>query len=108
MAALDKECKRLESKGTFNMSSVRSWIDVAKEAYAKGEKAHVGLVFGIAGVKHHELAEDNPLGAHKGRYVFQGSNVRDESNEHAIFENSGSSPASFAPASGSTRRPGTG
>ena len=95
IVALDKEWQRLVSKDTFDLKSVRSWIDVAKEAYAANEKAHVGLAFGIAGINHHELPEDDPFRVYKGRYVFQGRNVRDENNDYAIFQNLGSSPASL-------------
>ena len=62
---------------------------------ATKRKIHIGLVLGIASEKHSELKEDDPLRIIKGRYVFQGNEVRDENRDNAIFQNLGSSLASL-------------
>ena len=64
-------------------------------ARPKGEKANVGLIFGIVVEKNHELPETDPARKYKGRAVFQGNNVRDEDGNWAIFQELGSSPATM-------------
>ena len=46
-AAMKKEWDKLFSKGTFDLSSVREWSQVAADANAKGKTVHMGRVFGI-------------------------------------------------------------
>ena len=93
-AAMDKEWNRHAGK-TWDTKGVRELDDVIREAKAKGETIHIGRVFGIAGIKGHELPEGHPQRKYKGRYVFQGNNVKDQDGNWAIFQELGASPASM-------------
>ena len=55
---------------------------------------HVGSLFAIGTIKHSELPEEQQI--YKGRIVFQGSNVKDQSGMQAMFQQLSSSPASMS------------
>ena len=86
---------RLANKGTWLNASVREWHKVAEEARKLDIKVHVGRVFGIASLKGSELKQDDPDRKLKGRFVFQGNNVKDENYNPALFEELSSSPATL-------------
>eukprot|EP00971_Amphidinium_carterae_P178655 3544084-Amphidinium_carterae.1 len=92
--AMTKEYNKHKNH-TWDESKVREFDDVVKEAKSKGETFHVGRVFGIAGTKGHELPTGHPLRKYKGRYVFQGNNVKDQDGNWAIFRELGAAPASM-------------
>ena len=94
-AALDKEWNNLVTKGAWDYKTVREWKDVSDEAIKSKTKVHVGKVFEICVEKGSELPEGNPLRKFKGRTVFQGNNVKDESSDVALFAELGSSPANM-------------
>ena len=73
---------------------VREWADVREEAKKKSIRMHVGMVFGICVEKGSELPESSLGRKYKGRVVFRGSDVRDESHYLATLQDPGSSPAS--------------
>ena len=75
---IKEEFTRLANKGTWLNASVKEWHKVAEEARKFGIKVHVGRVFGIASLKGSELKEGDPDRKLKGRFVFQGNNVKDE------------------------------
>ena len=75
---------------------MREWRDVAAEAKREGAKVHVGRIFDICVEKNHELGEDDPNRKFKGRVVFEGCHVRDESNAWALFSEITSCPATMA------------
>ena len=52
-------------------------------------------MFEICVEKGSKLPEGEPLRKFKGRAVFQGSNVRDEKADAALFSELGSSPATM-------------
>ena len=95
-AALEKEWKKLRDLGCWDQTRVREWRDVAAEAKREGTKVHVGRIFDICVEKNHELAEDDPNRKFKGRVVFEGCHVRDESNAWALFSEITSCPATMA------------
>ena len=66
--------------------------DAAKRA---GKRINVGMVFGIC-VKGSELPEGDPGRKYKGRVVFRGNDVRDESHYLATFQDLGSAPAGMS------------
>ena len=66
-----------------------------REAQANGQSAHVGRVFGILVEKGSELPKGHPDRKFKGRVVFQGNNVRDETGDWALFEELSSAPATM-------------
>eukprot|EP00971_Amphidinium_carterae_P097810 1935366-Amphidinium_carterae.1 len=63
--AMTKDFKRHQNK-TWDETKVREYDDVIRETKAKGETIHVGRVFGIAGIKGHELPKDHPQRKYKG------------------------------------------
>ena len=89
------EFRRLADKGTWLNASVKEWDLVATEARKTGVKVHVGRVFGIASLKGSELKPGDPDRKLKGRFVFQGNNVKDENYNPALFEELSSSPATL-------------
>ena len=94
-AKMQEEIDKLVKRDVWDLSGVRSWRDVATEARSKGHKAHRGNVFGICVEKGSELPLGHPERKFKGRYVYQGNQVRDEYNEAALFNELGSSPATL-------------
>ena len=90
-ATMDKEWQKLVDKSCW-LEKVREYRDVAREAKAKESKAHFGRIFEICSQKGSELPKGHPEQKWKGR-SFQGNTVSDESNDHAIFVEVGSSPA---------------
>eukprot|EP00971_Amphidinium_carterae_P333161 6467726-Amphidinium_carterae.3 len=62
---MDKEYNKHKTH-TWDETKVKECDDVVKEAKAKGETFHVGRVFGIAGIKGHELPVGHPLRKYKG------------------------------------------
>ena len=92
-ASRDVEWEKLVKKKAWEMESVQEWDDVSGRAQKNGRKVHVGKIFEICVEKGSELPEGDPLRKFKGRTVFQGNNVKDESNDTALFSELGSSPA---------------
>ena len=72
------EWDRLAPKGTYDFRTVKESYQVRADAKLDQKTIHIGLVFGIVGEKQSELKEDDPLRIIKGRYCFQGNEVRDE------------------------------
>ncbi len=93
LAAMDKEWDKLEKQVAWLLDQVREWRDVCKEADARGEVVHVGRVFGILVEKGSELPKGHPDRKFKGRVVFQGNNVKDQTGDWALFEELSSAPA---------------
>ena len=60
-----------------------------------GVKAHAGRIFGIVVEKHPGLPIGHPDRKFKGRLVFQGNEVTDETAHYAIFSELSSSPATL-------------
>ena len=79
---------------------------LSAEAIRKGIKTHFGRIFEICSIKGDELPEGHPDRKWKGRSVFQGNRVSDH-NDHAIFSELGSSPASMESLMFSVASPGT-
>ena len=75
--------------------TVQEWNKVSSQAIQSKSKVHVGKVFEICVEKGSELQEGDPLRKFKGRTVFQGNNVKDESADVALFSELGSSPANM-------------
>ncbi|CAE7357742.1 GIP, partial [Symbiodinium pilosum] len=94
-AAMDKEWKKLVDKACWLTKKAREYKDVIREHQAQGTKAHFGRIFEICSQKGSELPDGDPNKKWKGRSVFQGNRVSDENNDHAIFSELGSSPASM-------------
>ena len=94
--AVDKEWDKLADKKAWILESVREYEDVSKEATSKGKTVHFGDLMRLCHVKHSELAEK--YHSFKGRVVFRGDNVRDESGHLAVFSEQGTSASHLAAA----------
>ena len=70
--SLTDEAAKLVQKGAWDPKGVTEWQHVAGEARKKGEKAHVGRIFGIVVEKHPELPSNHPDRKYTGRLVFLG------------------------------------
>ena len=96
---MDVEWQRLKDHGCFDFREVYSSYDLTAEARAGNRKpCHIGLVFGICVEKAYHLKRGDPnfhLRKFKGRYVYQGNNVRDEWQQHAVFQELSCTPASM-------------
>ena len=93
--ALDVEWEKLVKKKAWQYETVAEWKVIADKAKKTGKKVHVGKVFEICVEKGSELPEGDKLRKFKGRTVFQGNNVKDESSDVALFSELGSSPATM-------------
>ncbi len=94
-AALDKEWDRLRKIRTWEEDKVREWKDVEREAKASRTTIHVGRLFAICVEKNAELPIGNPERKFKGRVVFDGSFVRDQDKQVALFQELSSCPATM-------------
>ena len=94
-AALEKEWQKLYKANTWDESTVMEWSEVAARAKTKGTKAHVGRIFEICVEKGSELPAGDAGRKYKGRVVFQGNQVRDESFDYAIFGEVSSAPSTM-------------
>ena len=92
---MQEEIDKLNMRDVWSFEGVRQWADVAKEAKAKGVKAHMGNAFGICVEKGSEMPQGHKDRKFKGRYVYQGNQVVDEYQEAALFNELGSSPATL-------------
>ena len=85
--AMKKEWDRLRSRYVWDEDHPREWDDVRVEARrggGGGYTVHLGYLFGIRVKKNSELAE--LLRTYKGRVVFQGNQVYDQTYNYAIFQ----------------------
>eukprot|EP00972_Heterocapsa_arctica_P104607 15417945-Heterocapsa_arctica.AAC.1 len=82
---MDHEYDKLEKKGVWDLCTVREKSAVMAEASRNQVKCQFGMVFGICGEKGSELKRSDPGRKWKGRYVFRGSDVKDEHMQAAIF-----------------------
>ena len=88
-AALQKEWDRHHNKGTWDLSSVREYDDVCREAERTQSQCHFGHLIPLCHEKHSELPPDQRV--HKGRVVFAGNRVKNESGLQAVFSEQSSS-----------------
>jgi hypothetical protein len=95
LEALKQEGAGLTKRMAWDLSSVRERADVLKEARDTNTTIHHGRIFGISSIKNDELPDGHPLKVDKGRFVYQGSDVRDQNGNAAVFEQLGSNPATM-------------
>jgi hypothetical protein len=92
---MNKEWEKLEKQEAWIIASVREWVDVCAEAKRNNVVVHVGRVFGILVEKGSELPKGHKERKFKGRVVFQGNNVKDQTGDWALFEELSSAPATM-------------
>ena len=83
-AALEAEFEAQRKKRVWEEDKVEEWSTVCSRIRGEGKVAHVGWIFGIATIKNEELPDGHKDKKYKGRFVFQGSNVRDQDKHRAI------------------------
>ena len=88
-AAVDKEWEKLEKISAWNLTKVRSKSEVIDEARTSGIKVHFALLMDICHLKNAELETKHQK--YKGRVVFRGDIVKDDSGSCAVFTEQGSS-----------------
>ena len=95
MAEMKKEWDRLRNMGTWDDYTVRGWKEVAREARLANQEVHFGYLLGLCFEKGSELPEGHPDRNFEGRVVFDGSDVRDQDKNIALFQELSSSPATM-------------
>ena len=82
-AAVDKEWEKLEKIPAWHLTNVRSKKEVIDEARTKGAKVHFASLMDICHLKNAELEAKHQK--YKGRVVFRGDIVKDDSGSYAVF-----------------------
>ena len=95
MEAMDAEWDRLRAIKTWMEDDVEDWHIVQAAARKAGETVHIGRLFPILVEKNSELDENDPNRKYKGRVVFDGSYVRDQDRNVALFQELSSCPATM-------------
>ena len=80
--AVDAEWDELAIK-SWDVNKPKPRSEVIKAAEARGISVHFGDLMGLCFLKHAELAEH--LQVYKGRVVFRGDRVKDETTAYAVF-----------------------
>ena len=87
--ALEKEWSKLEKIKAWDLSSVQPKEKVRQRAIKEGKTVHFGSLMELCHVKHSEL--DRKYWIYKGRLVFRGDCVTDETGFYAAFSEQGTS-----------------
>ena len=95
-AAVDKEWEKLEKIPAWDLTKVRSKEEVIDEARTKGAKVHFASLMDICHLKNAELEAKHQK--YKGRVVFRGDIVKDDSGSYAVFTEQGSSASQMTAA----------
>ena len=90
-----KKHPSLKKPGCWDEDLVRPRAQVMADARRMGKTVHFGNIFGICVEKGSELPKGHKGRKYKGRYVFRGNDVKDQSWETAMFQELGSSPAAM-------------
>ena len=80
---------------TWGEAGGREYDELAAELDRQGVKNHFGRLFAILVEKNSELPLGPPDRIFKGRLVFDGSDVRDQNKDVALFQELSSSPATL-------------
>ena len=95
MDSVKKEWKGLIDQGVFDLSVIREYYDVAREAKQKNEEVQMARAHGIIVEKHSQLSEEDPRRKYKGRGVVLGNQIKNQTSDAALFQDLGNSPAIF-------------
>ena len=80
-------------KGCWGETAVREHSELMAEIDATpGRKVHFGAVMELCVEKNYDIPDQAKF---KGRLVFRGDDVRDETGQHAIFKDMASCPATL-------------
>ena len=86
----------MEKKFAWNLTKVRSKKEVIDEARTKDAKLHFASLMDICHLKNAELEAKHQK--YKGRVVFRGDIVKDDSGSYAVFTEQGSSASQMTAA----------
>ena len=95
-AAVDKEWEKLKKISAWNLTKVRRKKEVIDEARTKGAKVDCASLMDICHLKNAELEAKHQK--YKGRVVFRGDIVKDDSGSYAVFTEQGSSASQMTAA----------
>ena len=95
-AAVDKECEKMEKISAWILTRVKSKKQVIAEARTSGATVHFASLMDICHLKKAEL--DAKHQKYKGRVVFRGDIVKDNSGSCAVFTEQGSSASQMTAA----------
>ena len=95
MEAMNAEWSRHQKIKTWLEEKVENWSIVRDRARRNNKQIHIGRVFPILVEKNSELDENDPLRKFKGRVVYDGSFVRDQDGNVALFQELSSCPATM-------------
>ena len=95
-AAMGKEWEKLEKIPAWNITKVRNISEAIDEARTKGRKVHFASLMEICHLKNAELEAKHQK--YKGRVVFRGDVVKDDSGSYAVFTERGSSASQMTAA----------
>ena len=95
-AAVDKEWEKLEKISAWNLTKVKSKKQVIEEARTSGATVHFASLMDTCHLKNAELEARQQK--YKGRVVFLGDTVKDNSGSFAVFTEQGSSASQMTAA----------
>ena len=87
---------KLEKNSAWNLTKVRSKKEVIDEARMSGATVHFASLMDICHLKNAELEAKHQK--YKGRFVFRGDIVKDDSGSYAVFIEQGSSASQMTAA----------
>ena len=96
-AGVDKEWEKLEKISAWNLTKVKSKKQVIDEARTSDAKVHFASLMDICHLKNAELEAKHQK--YKGRVVFRGDTVKDDSGYYAVFTEQGSSASQMTDSS---------
>ena len=94
--AVDAEWLAHHQKKTWNVNKVRPKAEVIAEAQKNNKSVHFGRLMDLCHLKHAELEQQ--VQKYKGRVVFRGDQVKDETGFYAVFTEQGASASQMAAA----------
>ena len=95
-AAVEKEREKLDKNPAWQLTKVRNKKEVIDAARTKGRKFHFASLMDICHLKNAELEAKHQK--YKGRVLFRGVIVKDDSGSHAVFTEQGSSASQITAA----------
>ena len=84
----------MRDKGCWDEAEPVSLRELRQQAKDGGYTIHVGRLNALM-FENHELDKGNPLRKYKGRVVFVGNRVKDQTYEAALFKDFGNSPGTM-------------
>ena len=93
--AILEEADKLRARMVWDETTVAEYDEVVARSQTDGKTRHFGRIHSICSEKGSELPDGHPDKKYKGRVVFQGNNVKDQSGEFAVFAELSSCPVTI-------------